>query len=279
MLHTRHPTRRVGVSGPARHALAHASVRGSLFGSALSMDQTTVSLKRRRKETISSYRDEVVDSDEDNDSQRISNWVASTSRHVSTHVTDRSRRSYTTSYLAGVDHPHIPSQRPLSHNNNLESDIYAHVDPHFSVGLQDGQGSDASGRNDSSDSSDADDSEDEDDTAAFLASGTEKLGQNKRVSLRLVLYCCAPNSHFHQSKALHEWVPHRNALLEELHRHNGRDSMNSCTSCCEYVENLYRCIDCFAPSSRCAKCIRECHGDNVLHRIEVRTSHPSIRHF
>lgn len=155
------------------------------------------SQKRRRTDAVSSYRDELLDSDEEDDSWRITEWVATTSRHVSAHVT---RRKHNTSYFSGVDLPTVAQSSFYGNDKDLETDIYAQaeqLDPAPSGFEEDGQGIDDDDSEDDSDGYAGDDNEQDDNIyiADYLASVNGQSKTSKRVSRSSVYYDATSATH------------------------------------------------------------------------------------
>lgn len=67
---------------------------------------------------------------------------------------------------------------------------------------------------------------------------------------------------------LHEWLPHRDAYLDEFICHDGQTGQTNCVRC--FAEaGMLKCKDCFGGGLFCQECVVEQHQMNPLHRIMV----------
>ncbi|KAH8105040.1 hypothetical protein DFH11DRAFT_1518992 [Phellopilus nigrolimitatus] len=86
-----------------------------------------------------------------------------------------------------------------------------------------------------------------------------------------------------QNQALYDWIPHRDALLDELLRHDGflqdpaeqhsehddePSRMRCAGNCGNEMRSTFRCKDCFHSTYLCASCMIERHTYVPLHRVE-----------
>lgn len=106
----------------------------------------------------------------------------------------------------------------------------------------------------------------EHDIADFVA---EKDAQVRRSEFTT----CAITDHpIDQTKALLDWVPLRDSLLDELTRFDGIKNQKDCASCAvEFGDEFHalRCTDCLDAAYICERCVRAAHADKPLHRIYV----------
>lgn len=75
-------------------------------------------------------------------------------------------------------------------------------------------------------------------------------------------------AHILQLRPIDEWLPHREAYLDEMIRHDGRNGRSSACSQCSDPGD-YKCQDCAFGKYYCKTCIMEQHAFLPLHRLLV----------
>ncbi|KAH8103711.1 hypothetical protein DFH11DRAFT_1768670 [Phellopilus nigrolimitatus] len=139
------------------------------------------------------------------------------------------------------------------------------------------------------DDDDDDDAGDADDTPGLLPVGDDDDDDVDAVS-RFTSDHEDPNVHYisdyvaksgRGNQSLYDWIPHRDDLLDELHRHDGflqdpaeqcsehdEASCTKCTGCGYEISGVFRCKDCFQSAYMCSGCMVERHTHGPLHRVE-----------
>lgn len=122
--------------------------------------------------------------------------------------------------------------------------------------------------------SDEESSYDQDDEPSTVEHDITDFVAEKEAQVRRSQFAtCAITDHaIDQTKALLDWVPLRDSLLDELTRFDGIKAQKECASCAVQFGNEYhalRCSDCLDTAYICERCVRTAHADKPLHRIYV----------
>ena len=79
---------------------------------------------------------------------------------------------------------------------------------------------------------------------------------------------------------MQSWIDVRSVVLDEMISLDGQGEIqaNTCGSCLNRGETLYRCLECSYGLLFCGRCAVISHQALPLHRLEVRSFHTHARH-